>query len=126
MGWRAKTGVAAGVILAAAVGGYFYFPNPWWPTDRLISCVDKNGNELHRLICVELLKDRARGSEKALAALVLAMGDDWNEVRGAASAGLCSIGEPAVPYLQHALKAEDQIVRETAAMTLNCIIPNPK
>jgi len=125
MGWRAKTGVAAGVVLAAAVCGYFYFPNPWWPTDRLIRSA-KNGNDTERLICVGALRDRARGSEEALAALVLALGDNWDEVRGSASAALCAVGEPAIPFLQQSLKSEDQRVRETAAMTLNCIIPNPK
>ena len=112
-------------IMAAAAGGYFCYPNPWWSTDRLIN-VAKNGTSVQRMICVQSLKDRVSGSEKALAAIALAMGDDWDEVRGSASAALCAVGKPAVPYLQRALKNEDRRVRETAAQTLNCIIPNPK
>ncbi|OGS06422.1 MAG: hypothetical protein A2270_06965 [Elusimicrobia bacterium RIFOXYA12_FULL_51_18] len=117
---RGIVGVGAGVILAAGIAGYFYFPNPLWTTGRMIRSLESE-NEMHRLMAVGLLKDRAPGSEKAIAALVLALGDKWDEVRGSASTTLCEIGEPAIPYLRPALQDNNQLARETASQTMICM-----
>lgn len=117
---RVKLAAAAAISLAVIAGALYYFPNPVWSTNRLIRG-SNSGNSLHRLISVGLLKDRASGSEKVLPALLLALGDDWDEVRGSASVALCGMGAVAVPRLERALKDENPQVREMAGTTLSCI-----
>jgi len=117
---RGIVGVGAGIILAGGVAGYFYFPNPLWTTGRMIRSLESE-NEMHRLMAVGLLKDRAPSSEKAIATIVLALGDKWDEVRGSASTTLCEIGEPAIPYLQQALQDKNRLIREAASQTIICM-----
>ncbi|HAF96682.1 MAG: hypothetical protein A2X34_07965 [Elusimicrobia bacterium GWC2_51_8] len=117
---RVKFIIAGSLIIALAGGGYFYLPNPWWTTGRLLDGL-KRDNELHRLISAELIKNRAADSDMVIPALVLAMGDSWNEVRGAASASLCAIGGASSPYLNQALHNDNFNVRDMAALTLECI-----
>lgn len=115
---RAKPIAAGTAFIAAAL--FVYYPNPLWTTGRLIGELS-SGNEMHRLLAVELVKDRASGSDSVVPALVLSLGDSWNEVRGAASAALCGIGAPAGPYVKRALQNEDPNIQDMAYTTMECL-----
>jgi hypothetical protein len=116
---RAKPLAAGTLFVAGAL--YFYYPNPLWTTGRLAVALGRK-NELHRLIAAQELGSRAaREPDKAIPALIAALGDDWGEVRGSASASLCRAGAPAVPYLELALRHESAVVRDMASATLACV-----
>jgi len=117
---RVKFIIAGSLIMPLAGGGYFYLPNPWWSTGRLLDGLRRD-NELHRLISAELIKNRATDSDMVIPTLVMAMGDSWDEVRGAASASLCAIGVTSSPYLNQALHNDNSNIRDMELSLWECV-----
>ncbi|OGS64061.1 MAG: hypothetical protein A3J79_14865 [Elusimicrobia bacterium RIFOXYB2_FULL_62_6] len=116
---RAKPLVAGTLFVAGAF--YLYYPNPFWPTSRLLGALERK-DDLHRLIAAGELGSRAlTDPERVIPGLIPALGDRWDEVGGSVSASLCRAGAPAVPHLRRALLHENARVREMAGLTLECL-----
>jgi len=71
-----------------------------------------------RLIAAYILSEMGPLAQMAMPALIKALGDSHDWVRGAAASALGNIGEPAMPALVEALKSEDTRVSLSAALEL--------